>query len=548
VNIKNHVTRYARRFSFVGLAIGTMFFAASVTPSLLPRHFGVQGLLSGCALAVGYGVGVASVGIYHFLRFTGLPRRVQRIGIWITTGVVAVVFIAALRQMTFWQNSIRKRMDMPAVETSDAWLMLLIAILSGLLLIVAARIVISLCTWLAACLNRYIPRRVAILISGVVVGMLFLVVGEGVIARGLLAAADRVFLYADGLIDEGVAEPTSPLASGSQASLIEWDSIGRYGKEFLVSGPRSEEISDLLGRDAFEPIRVYVGIRSADTNQERAELALKELKRVGAFERSALIITTPTGTGWLDPGSVDTVEYLLGGDTAIVSMQYSYLPSWITILVDPERSIASAEALFDAIYGYWTTLPDEDRPKLYLHGLSLGALGGELAADLISTFEDPIDGAVFSGAPFPSRQWARIVAERNRDSPEWLPTFRDGRLVRFWNQYSVAEPDRPWGPIRYVYIQYASDPLVFFSPTLLYRKPNWLVGERGPDVSPHLRWYPFVTFLQVGFDIPMTATVPRGYGHNYAPDDYIDAWLTVTDPPNWTVQTTARLKARFQPQ
>ena len=34
------------------------FFAASVTPSLLPREFIVQGIESGFALAIGYGVGV----------------------------------------------------------------------------------------------------------------------------------------------------------------------------------------------------------------------------------------------------------------------------------------------------------------------------------------------------------------------------------------------------------------------------------------------------------------------------------------------------------
>jgi uncharacterized membrane protein len=65
--------------------------------------------------------------------------------------------------------------------------------------------------------------------------------------------------------------------------------------------------------------------------EQRAELALEELKRVGGFSRSVLVVATPTGTGWLDPGAVDTVEYLHAGDTAIVSMQYSHLPSWITI-------------------------------------------------------------------------------------------------------------------------------------------------------------------------------------------------------------------------
>jgi uncharacterized membrane protein len=96
---------------------------------------------------------------------------------------------------------------------------------------------------------------------------------------------------------------------------------------------------------------------------------------VGGFERSVLVVATPTGSGWLDNGAVDTLEYLHGGDTAIVATQYSYLPR--------------------------------------------------------------------------------------------------------------------------------------------------------------------------AFDIPMATTVPTGYGHNYAPAHYIDAWVAVTDPPGWGAEDTARLKERF---
>ena len=280
--------------------------------------------------------------------------------------------------------------------------------------------------------------------------------------------------------------------------------------------------------------------------EERADLAFEELKRVGGFDRSLLIVATPTGTGWLDPGAVDTVEYLHAGDTAIVSMQYSYLPSWMTILVDPMRSRESARILFDRIYGHWRSLPHDRRPKLYLHGLSLGSLGSEASADLFTVFEDPIQGGVWSGPPFPSTAWARTTRSRNPDSPMWLPTYRDGSMVRFTGQKdSIDKFGTRWGPMRFVYVQYASDPMIFFSPDLLYHSPAWLVGKRGPDVSPYLRWYPIVTFLQTAFDLPMATSIPTGYGHNYAPANYIDAWVAVTDPLDWSKDDTARLKKLF---
>jgi uncharacterized membrane protein len=278
-------------------------------------------------------------------------------------------------------------------------------------------------------------------------------------------------------------------------------------------------------------------------------LALEELKRVGGFERAVLIVSTPTGTGWLDPGAVDPVEYLHGGDTAIVTMQNSYLPSWITILVDPARSSETATVLFDKIYGHWKTLPPEHRPKLYLQGLSLGALGSAASADLFTVFEDPIQGGLWSGPPFPSQDWARATRYRNEGSPMWLPKFRDGSMLRFTGRKNTLDEqgDR-WGPMRFVYIQHASDPMTFFSPDLLYRRPAWLDAPRGPDVSKYLRWYPIVTFLQTAFDLPMATTVPHGYGHNFNAASYIDAWIEITQPPNWTAANAERLKRYFAEQ
>ena len=49
---------------------------------------------------------------------------------------------------------------------------------------------------------------------------------------------------------------------------------------------------------------------AADTAEERAQIALDELKRVGAFERSVLIVITPTGSGWVEDGPHVRLEKL----------------------------------------------------------------------------------------------------------------------------------------------------------------------------------------------------------------------------------------------
>ncbi|MGD9635019.1 MAG: alpha/beta hydrolase [Pirellulales bacterium] len=544
--VRGWVGRYWSTFSYVGLAVATLFFAASLSPSLLPRHFAVQGILSGFALAAGYGVGVFFVWLWLYLEIPQPSDKTQRVSKWITSFAVVIVAASFLWRATIWQNSIRQLMEMEPVETAYPRRVALIAIFTGLLLVALARAVGWLWRYVHDKLAVVIPRRVSYVISTLFVLVVLVLLANNVIARLALNAADEAFLQLDQIVEDGIEQPTDPAASGSAASLVDWDTIGRRGKQFVAAGPTRESIADFRGAPAERPLRVYVGLASRETVEERAKLALDELKRVGGFDRKVLVVATPTGTGWLDPGAVDSLEYLHGGDTAIVTMQYSYLPSWITILVDPNRSRDSATALFDAVYDHWKTLPKDHRPRLYVHGLSLGALGSAASADLFTVFEDPIQGGLWSGPPFPSGVWARATRYRNAESPMWLPRFRDGSMLRFTGrENSLPEQGKRWGPMRFVYIQHASDPMTFFSPDLLYRRPAWINGKRGPDVSPYLRWYPLVTFLQAAFDLPMATAVPHGYGHNFAPSSYIDSWIEVTQPDDWTAADTERLKQLF---
>jgi uncharacterized membrane protein len=544
--LRQMLDRHWASFSYIGMAVATLFFAASLTPSLLPRHYAVQGILSGFALAAGYGIGVFFVWLWNYLELRHPSDRTQRVSKSITTVAIAAVTVLFLWRASIWQNSIRALMEMDEVETAYPWRVGLIAVVTGLVLIATARVLRNLWRYVDRKVSRHVPRRVSNVVSAliVIVGV-YLVVNHAV-ARVLLNVADAAFLQLDEIVDDGIEQPKEPTASGSPESLIAWDDIGRWGKNFIVAGPAQESISEFWGEEAMRPLRVYVGLGAKETPQERAQLALQELIRVGGFDRSTLIVATPTGTGWHDPGAVDTIEYLHKGDTAIVTTQYSYLPSWLTVLVDPNRSRESATALFNEVYDRWKTLPADDRPKLYLYGLSLGALGSAASADLYTVFEDPIQGAVWSGPPFPSYEWARATRYRNPDSPMWLPRFRDGSMLRFTGrENTLAESGDRWGSMRIVYIQHASDPMTFFAPELLYRKPQWLNGERGPDVSPYLSWYPVVTFLQAAFDLPMATAVPTGYGHNFAPSSYIDAWIEVTQPESWGADDTKRLKELF---
>jgi len=540
------IQRFASSFSVTGLILGLALFCASLTPSLLPRMFVVQGILSGLVFAAGYGIGKAGYWIWKFMELRDLTGRLVRILIWIIAAALILTAIITMSRMATWQNSIRLRMEMDPIDNAYPVSVLLVAIITALVVVLLARLLLFAANKSVGFVNRLLPRRISIVLGGTVFALLLLSFINGILFKSALHAMDKSFAAVNRLLDDEYDPPTDHRASGSAQSLISWSDIGRNGKLFVAAGPTKEEIEGVLGRGAMTPIRVYAGFDTGDTLEERAQIALAELKRVGGFKRSTLIIATSTGTGWLDPSAMDTVEFMHAGDIATVTLQYSYLPSWLTLMVAPDLSRHAASALFKEGYQYWTTLPHDDRPELYLHGLSLGALGSEDSADLITIMGDPVNGALWSGPPFLSSTWSEVTRNRNPGSPQWRPVFRDSAMFRFMTQNGFPDmTGTEWGLLRIVYLQHASDPMTFFSPGMAFAAPNWLGPDRGPDVSPYFRWFPVVSFLQAAFDIPMSTAVPLGYGHNFAPDSYIDAWIEVTQPKNWSSSDTEKLKSHF---
>jgi uncharacterized membrane protein len=530
-----------------GLLLGTLFLAASLTPTLLPRSYLTQGVLSGFSLAAGYGIGGFGCWLWAYIELPQPGGRLLRVAKLAAATGCAMVAIISLWQAARWQNSIRELMELEPVDAAYPLKVTPIALAVFAILIALARLFRLVLRSVTISVNRLLPRRVSHVIGVLAAVALFWSVINGALFRVALGVADASYREFDKLIEPETERPTDPLKTGSNASLLGWRELGRAGREFISSGPTREAIGGFSGRGALEPARVYVGLRSASTLEARSKLALEELKRVGGFERSVLIVITPTGTGWVDPAALDSVEYLHGGAVASVALQYSYLGSWLYLLAGADYAADAARALFKEIYGYWITLPKDNRPRLYLHGLSLGAKNSEQSTDLMEVLGDPFAGALWSGPPYSSRLWRFLTDHRNPGSPAWLPRFRDGSFVRFMNQDGDATgpasaPNAAWGPMRIVYLQYASDPVTFFEYRSLYREPDWMLPPRGPDVSPQLRWYPVVTLLQLAVDKFMATSAPIGYGHVYAPAHYIEAWIQVTDLHGWSPDEITRLK------
>jgi uncharacterized membrane protein len=514
----------------------------SFTPSLLPRGGVVQGLIWGITGVIGYGLGVLAAWIWRAFADRE-PRRPRRRS-WLAFVIsAAVLVVASFGLGQYWQYEIRKLMG---VTDYNIWLVvaspLVAALVFGLILVIG-RGLRGLYRWAARLLSRWIGRRAAHAVGWILVAGLAYLVVTGLLLQGFISLMNSAYSVRDTTTAEGVHQPSTGLRSGGPGSVIPWDTLGYQGRNFTGKGPPVSDIEKFTGRPAMEPIRAYAGLASAGDAESRAALAVKDLDRAGGFQRANLLVVTTTGSGWVDPALVDSFEYLTGGDCATVAIQYSYLPSWISYLVDQSKAREAGRALFDAVYGPWAQLPQGHRPRLFVAGESLGSFGGEAAFTGENSLANLTAGTLFAGPPNFNTLFREFTDHRDPGSPEVQPVYQDGRIVRFANDASAGIPPngQPWEGSRILYMLHPSDPIVWWSPHLIFSEPDWISEPPGKDVLKGMFWMPFVTFWQVTADLPFATGVPAGHGHKYT-SEYVDGWDAVMRPADITSQELADLK------
>ncbi len=538
--------RQLQRVSFAGAIIALIDLWFSMTPSLLPRGPLFQGIVGGASAAVGYLLGVFIMWLARFLISRDRPwPRASRLAWLILAAVGLIGTVIMLVLFMRWQNELRDLMGVEHLDWTAYPIILVIAPIAFLLLMALGRFFAFGVRSAVRLLNRFAPPRISAAVgAGLVIVLTFFIL-NGVVAKYSMQWLNASFAAANEETKPDNAPPTSSLRSGGPGSLVTWESLGREGRVFVSRGPDVGALTLFNGAPATEPIRVYAGLESADSIRETAELAADELVRTGGLERQVVAVGSSTGSGWVNKATVDSLEYMYNGDTAIVSMQYSFLPSWLSFLVDKERARQAGRALFEAVSERVRAIPEADRPKLVVFGESLGSFAGESAFGTIPTVAARTDGALFSGPTFNNTLWNDTTSDRDQGSPQRLPIYNDGAQVRFIaDENDLSRPDAPWESTRIVYLQHASDPITWWSPRLIFNEPDWLKEPRGSDVLSVTRWIRFVTFLQVSADMAVSTSVPDGHGH-----DYLSAipysWAAILQPPGWTEAKTQALLPRL---
>jgi uncharacterized membrane protein len=533
---------WVRRYTFTGTTVGLIFIWFSMTPSLLPRTALFQGLVSGVSGAIGYGVGVFSVWLVRYMRSTDSspPAPLWAWKALVPIGVVGMVVMAI--RFHVWQDQVRDLMGVKHLEWYDYPEAAILSLVVLFTLVEIGQLIRRLIIFLVGQLDRIAPFRLSATIVVVLLVALTITLLNGVVIKFTMRTLNNTFNSVNDEMSPNIAPPKSRLRSGGPESLASWESLGHQGRIFVKAGPSNNELTAFNGAPATEPIRAYAGLNSADGMRATAELAARELQRTGGLQRAVIAVAFTTGTGWINEAEADALEYMYNGNTAIVSMQYSFLPSWLSFLVDKENARRAGQALFEAVDKLVKQLPEAQRPKLVVFGESLGSFGGEAPFMSLNNILARTDGALFSGPTFNNTVWTQLTATRDRGSPEWLPIYNDGQNVRFVARPSDLErPSEPWGRPRVVYLQHASDPIAWWTPDLLFKSPAWLREKRGYDVLPQTQWIPVVTFLQVSADMAVAVDVPDGHGHHYVAD-VANGWADVLSPPGWTQEKTEKLR------
>ena len=538
--------RWPRRLSSTGLAAAVVFFGISLGPALIPRPAYYQGAIAGICAAIGYGLGVLLAWV---LRKVGVPwsrsaGRSARRGVLVAAVVTVPVTLWWDRT---WQNQLRALFGEPPSHSSQPLVVLGLALVVAVLLLQVARglrrATRAVARLVARFLGRWVPAPVTRLVAIALVAWLTVVVLDGTVVRGGTAALNDLYSSKDRGTAPGVHQPVDPLRRGSPQSLVAWDDLGLRGRSF-VAGVRPTSQFEMVARRTGrteplqDPIRVYAGLESGDSLEEVAALVVAELDRTHAWDRAVLAVVTSTGTGWVDPPMADALELMWGGDTAVASMQYSYLPSWLSFVGDRSTPPAAGKALFEAVYERWSTLPQDARPQLYVAGISLGSYGSQGAFSSVQDVAARTDGALWAGTPNFTPLWSDLTTHRDPGSPQIRPVVDDGRTVRFANHSARGSDSQLWAlgdrwqRPRVVYEQHASDGVVWWSPDLILHEPDWLREPRGSDVLPSTRWFPIVTFWRSTIDLFVAGGAPIGHGHHYEPE-YADGWGAVAPPSGW---------------
>src|SRR3954453_22096160 len=185
--------RWLPHYTWSGTLGALLFGCASLTPSLLPRGWVLQGLITGITAAIGYGLGTTAAWFVAELTESRMSAGFRRRAWQVLAVAGPLFFLVMLWLGAGGQRDIHELMalDAPAGYTSIG--IVVLAVLVFALFVGIGRGVRWLGRWLVRTFGRILPRRVARPLGVVVVTALVIFLLNGVLFQGLVEAMNSAF-------------------------------------------------------------------------------------------------------------------------------------------------------------------------------------------------------------------------------------------------------------------------------------------------------------------------------------------------------------------
>ncbi|MFI0433629.1 MAG: alpha/beta-hydrolase family protein [Candidatus Nanopelagicales bacterium] len=359
----------------------------------------------------------------------------------------------------------------------------------------------------------------------------------------------------EGIEPAHATPPDTPEVTGSPASGVPWDTLSREGRRWLSMALTPAGIDAVMGTSgAKQPIRVYASEAGSASTYERAAALLAEIDRTHALDRKVFALFSPTGSGYVNYVADETLEYLTGGDCASAAIQYSVLPSSLS-LTKVGAGTDQTRMVLEGLSKRLAEREAQDRPIFLLFGESLGSQVSEEMFRGTYTFGlegSGFDSAIWIGTP-DATEWRReIWGQRTvAQVPEVGPgAIYLPRAIRDWK----ALPAEERAKVRYLLLQNGDDPIPKFGAEVVWRRPAWLgPQDRRPPGSPRgTSWTPVTTFFATFLDMLNALTPTPGVfaegGHDYRdvlPDVISEVWqLPRTADQRERMEWALRLRER----
>jgi len=338
-----------------------------------------------------------------------------------------------------------------------------------------------------------------------------------------IGQADRFLGKSGGGIDPGLASaPQTPEVTGSAASGLPWNKQTREGARWLSMTLPPHTINSVMQiANAKQPIRVYASTEIAATEEARAQVLLSEIDRTKALERKAFAIFSPTGSGYVNYVANETFEYLTHGDCASAAIQYSVLPSALS-LTRVDEGTTQTRMVLQGVIERLLAMPEGKRPKFFLFGESLGSqVSEEMFRNLgsMGLLGTELDAALWIGTPAATKWRDQLWGTSSlahapvvNDAGIYLP-----RTLSDWIELAPEQRDR----IKFLLLQNGDDPIPKFGTQVLWRRPDWMgpANIRQVGAPQGTQWVPVTTYLMTFLDmmnalVPTPGTFAQG-GHDY---------------------------------